>query len=346
MQKRTLSNPLLIKEVGGWQKPLLREYQQGYELHFKEEQCGLWSAHSQVPRHEFYQGLAFRRSEFRILPRVKAVIVGLDIREYSKRPPEVQLFLTLNLHSSIRLTRQELQRSGLISPDEPRIVVQTGDGAYVVFTFLDACDPFELNEKWKGAEDERAKERLARNKRANEAAHISTAASDAMSFVFALNAILAVDAEQRRFELDLDSRRLGGDQAPAFPIECRYALSYDDVLLLVDINGSLNCVGSGMVTCSRILASDKGAHLLVDEKLLRDLEPSGGLMGLGGGLWGQELHTALMDETQVKKTSLRYADVFGFYHDAPLLEAFGRSPDQRRAYHIGSHNVGSLTHGQ
>jgi hypothetical protein len=285
----------------------------------------------------------------------------LDIREYSRRSAEAQFFLTLNLHSSIYLAQQLLQKAGLTAPYEPRIVVQTGDGAYVVFTFLSAYDPFVANTIWQErfesdsisiireeTKDDRhrieeaCKSKLAANKLGSERLLLSRVASDAFAFVFALNAILAADGERKKFVVDEAGSEKCNEAMPVFPIECRFALSYDDVLLLMDINDSLNCVGSGMVTCTRILATDKGAHLLVDQKLLEDLEPHGGLTAIGDGVWGQRLHRALMGEVQVKTTRFRYADVFGFYNDGPLLQALGKRPDEPKTYHIGSHDIGSL----
>jgi hypothetical protein len=316
-----------------------------------------------------------------VLPRVRAIVVGLDIREYSRRTPEQQMFLTMNLHVCIEKA-VELLRQFNLPEAEPRIRIQTGDGAYVVFTFVDAWDEddwraFEvepgadLNQSPAGqaadpspkqgdrrpkisfgAEFENSSEDgspspsqalkdFMEKRRMAEGRYLPVVAEQAMSFVFALNAIMNGDNARQGFAVDPPGAEVRPGGLAAFPTECRFALSYEEVLLL-ETNGVLNCVGNGMVTCARILATDHGSHLLMDYELLRALERHGGLRVLCGGKWNHRLHSAVLDEVKVKSGTFRYADIFGFYDDTPLLSTPGLFREKPRQYHIGSHNVLSI----
>jgi len=177
----------------------------------------------------------------------------------------------------------------------------------------------------------------------------------AVSFVFTLNAILHNDNTNQIFT---DDSELSSGRHPTFPIECRYAMSYDDVLLLEDLTrthlashqedreedilNNLNCIGNAMVTCSRILSTDHGNHFLVDNNLLQMIASCGGLEKLCGGQWGQRLHLTLMNDVKVKSGVFRYADAFGYYHDRLLMDAIRKIHQRCETYHIGSHNIGSL----
>ena len=110
-----------------------------------------------------------------------------------------------------------------------------------------------------------------------------------------------------------------------------------------DFNDALNCVGNGIVTCGRILSSDHGSHFLIDNELLRAIQTRGGLPSLCNGRWEHRLHSALLHEQKVKTSRVRYADVFGFYTDTPLLVALNRINTPSTRHHIGSHDMLSLT---
>jgi hypothetical protein len=343
---------------------------------FEARDEGICMARSAYPVPGLCEGTA--RSDLGIIPTVKAIVVGLDIREYSRRSPEQQLFLTLNLHASIHKAIRLLQRAGICSLfGEPRIIVQTGDGAHVVFTFIDAFNPFEAARRWKvncGAlkqlEEKRKKleeeprdgvkpkdrqhaleknreesqiekkkiDQYAREKEQQEANYFPHAIWQAMSFVFTLNGIMNGDNTRQSFYFEDPKSKI----IPAFPLECRFAMSYEDVLLLSDISGNLNCVGKGMVTCARILSTDHGNHFLIQEQLLNALARHGGLLAVGGGLWENRLHYTMLEEARIKHAGFRYANVFGFYRDGPLLPAIGRLHDPPKTYQIGSHDLRTI----
>jgi hypothetical protein len=351
----------VIEKVGAWQKGLVDDDHDGLLVRFKDLKGGIRVAYSFHRSHVNASGIKGRCHG--VIPSMKAIIVGLDIREYSKRKPEEQLLLTMKLHITVEKTLAVLRKASLIRYEEPLIKIQTGDGAFIVFSLLDAFDPStELknvvnktkgkiehvnltNDFWRKAEVDVTD--IIWNGRKKESDWLPRAASDAFSFIFALNTILG------------DTNALQGSVASlpgsddydksfavkAFPVECRFAVSYEDVLLLLDFNGQLNCVGSGMVNCARILSTDSGNHLLVDNDLIKGMERHGGLTSLAGGLWGHRLHCTVLDEMKVKSGQFRYADVFGFYNDRPLLQAFGRQHQEPLTHHIGSHNLLSIKSG-
>jgi len=357
-----MSQDSRLKGVADWQNALLKRYREGRTLHFRPVVDGVCVAYSEEP------AAGGRKAASRILhgiiPRVKAIIVGLDIREYSRRLPEHQLFLTMNLHIGIRRTIELLRSVSIIPPREPRVVVQTGDGALVVFTFLDYRDPgyreqdvedqvrkmlrhdpilktTEFENELKALEIF-CRSRIASPNRDQDAACLPMVADQVFSFIFTMNAMMQWDNERQGLEARSFKVGLPDPENPAFPAECRFAVSYAEVLPLYDVNGAVNCVGEGMVTCSRILSSDHGCHFLVDQKLLNGLETSGGLRAICGGKWDQRLHHALMSEVRIKSGRFRYADVFGFHTDRPIIEALKRTSMAPTSYHIGSHDVGSL----
>lgn len=284
---------------------------------------------------------------------IRAVVVGLDLREYSRREPADQLFLAVRLGASIKKAKQVLQDGGILPPQEPRIVEGTGDGALVFFTSLDHYQKEGLPDATqcscclgqKEKEGDPACTEWNRRKREMEAARFPEVVDQAMAFVFAVNAIISNDNARNACWTSgpgSGNRREAATALPAYPVECRFALSVGDVLLRTDEAGALKCSGGALITCSRILSSDRGSHLLIHEDLLRQLESHGGLASLCQGQWGHRLHCALLPKSVVKSDVYRFADAFGFHHDGPLLRALGCSYQEPREYHIGSHHSGSL----
>jgi hypothetical protein len=357
------------KELTEWQQELLAEFEKQNFIHFDklngEATLVYAQAHdgqgSRMPHTAHFHGL---------LPCVKSIVVGVDIREYSRRSAEQQLFLTLALNARIRLAIELLRSISLLPYDEPRIIAHTGDGAHVVFTFLDAVElplgvagkpghdefkeyvttksdvppgslPPHTREKLERTRSHAvvALDDLMRDQHVRESQILYKVASRAISFVLTLNAILHEDGRRGRFQhYDMNPR----DGYPTFPLECRYAMSYDNVLFLQDVNKMEYAVGSALVTCARILSTDKGSHLLVDFELIKDLEKHGGLNQLCDRQWKQDFHSALLDTIKVKSGTFRFADVFGFYQDTLLQHAMRHPHTAPFTYHIGSHNVSSI----
>ncbi len=333
----TVTSDELRKRVVDWQTPVMEAYARGHEIRFRESlsrhATGVWRACSRIPRGTTEEDIKDRQG-LGILPCVRSIIVGTDIQEYSRRRPQQQLFMTLCLYACVKRAVDLLRDAGILSREEPRVTVQTGDGAYAVFTFLDAFNVFCRPDPGPGERDYAAKKRQA------EARYLPHVAEQAFSFIFALNALLHSENVRQGFVDEPRDRR--PSEAPVFPLSVRYAMSFEDVLLMLDVNGSLNCVGSGMITCNRILSADHGNHFLVQDALLRELQRYGGLDAVGDRQWGQRLHHSLLPETRVKSSHVRYADVFGFHDDRPLLRAQGRPHAERAVLSIGSHDVGSL----
>lgn len=286
-----------------------------------------------------------------MLTRIKAVVVGLDLREYSARESEEQLLLTVRLQASIGKAIEILKQGGIIEPDEPRIIEHTGDGALVVFTSVDdyrqGLD--QEHDEWRrwleapsaenGKKEEAAKA-WSKVKRRTETSCFPQVVDQAMAFVFCLNAIIGSDNTRNAFALGPGAAQ--NSYVPAYPVECRFAVSYDDILLRTEKGGNLKCSGGGLVTCQRILSSDHGTHLLLHAELLRQLEGHGGISSVCRGQWGHRLHHALLPQSVLKNRAYRFVDVFGFHHDGPLLRALGRDYEEAREYHIGSHNIASI----
>lgn len=338
----------------------------------EDEPCHRYNDNSGQPEHS-KAGMQTRRFHG-ILPRIKTIVVGMDIREYSRRNHEQHLFLTTHLYASIRRAVSILQETDLLPADEPFMAQQTGDGAYVMFSFLDSHVPLDDKDNYlSAAEQENIKNgqstgldaikayvletdpdkkdelrknaaqacrRLVNKQKEKHRGQVYEVAGWAFSFIFALNAVLAEDNARQRFKDDSQRSR---DSFPTFPIECRYAVSFDDVYLLAnDLYEEPNCVGNAIVTCARIVSNDHGNHLLVDHNLMRELEPHGGINGLRGGIWKQKLHHSLLSEVKIKSGSFRYADVFGFYNDDPLMQSKRRTNTAGKQIHIGSHDVNTL----
>jgi class 3 adenylate cyclase len=294
---------------------------------------------------------------------IEAIAVGLDLREYSRRDPANQLLLTLMLEAGIRKTRRILEGGGILPPQEPRVVEPTGDGALVFFTALDHYDSRGLPEAQSCTQCRRAPKRSEHDwpcslwhlrKRTIEADHFLEAVDRAMAFVFALNAIVSNDSNRCADPASLPrsgASAAGGSTPPAYPVECRFAVTWGEVLLRTDEGravlytlggGALRCSGNALITCNRILMTDKGSHFLIHDDLLRKLEPHGGLASVCQGQWRHRLHCALLPKSTVKSGAYQFADAFGFYDDGPLLRALGNPYQEPREYYIGSHDIRSI----
>lgn len=335
---------------GKWQQDVMDAYAGGRRLTFVEKKHdtaeeSIWLALSAIPSVKLGDEDSGKKP-LGLLPRARAITVGLDIREYSRRLPEQQLFLSMCLYTAINRAIELLRRAGMIDPDEPRVTVQTGDGALVVFTSVSSFNPISRMEGIKYDPEDIEKNTMtdaelsyAQEKRKTELKSLPHLAEQAFSFVFALNCLMDNENKRQGFFVKPSG---GHPPVAVFPVSVRYAMSYDNVLLMFDVNKALNCVGGGMVTCHRILSTDHGNHFLIEECLLRALDPVGGMNGVGGGVWEQRLHFAILQEAKVKSGTFRYADVFGFHSDGPLLRVQGRHHAPHGQFHIGSHDVGAI----
>lgn len=58
--------------------------------------------------------------------------------------------------------------------------------------------------------------------------------------------------------------------------------------------------------------------------------------------WEQSLHSALMPETKVKTTTIRFYNVFGKYRPVRLMQAAGANDGDVATYNIGSHDISTI----
>ena len=331
-----INNKTLLNHVKNRQKAILSDYNKGYTIRFKDGP----SVRSMYPGTD--NAYRILESENDPFCSAKAIVVGIDLREYSRRVAAKQLFLTLTLHANIDRAISTLRDVGLLPQYEPRIIIQTGDGAYVVFFSPDEVERIVRP-------TDRSKQTRSESQASYSTATVSksavtfqTVATYAFSFLFTVNTLMEHDNVRNGF-VDETPGKGDVDDFPVFPAYPRFAVSYDEVLLLADINSSLNCVGNGMVTCSRILSTDKGNHLLVHDKLIKELLLTGGLEKLGNRAWEQVLHEATLHDIKVKTGTFRFADVFGHYSDHPILHALGWQNQPATRYQIGSHDLSALS---
>lgn len=156
---------------------------------------------------------------------------------------------------------------------------------------------------------------------------------------------------------DLNRGPFGGVQStvesaqPAriLPCEVRYALATGRLVEILDVTGRTNFIGDALVTCARILAASKGAHLLLEEAVIAEFLAHGGLneiaqLGAPWG-WGQAFHSARLQPRSVKTGQFTFFNVFGFYDNAAFVKAVGSSSEfsnTPRRYAIGSHDVTAI----
>lgn len=257
---------------------------------------------------------------------VPAVVVGLDIREYTRRPEPNQFYLTFLLETGIVRALEILRDHLAATGGEPSVIQPTGDGALLVFS---TRSPSDREAESEPAEDSREVERLLRQR-----------VDWAFSFVLVLHSILAQWNERWPIQSDLPLDPLDGDPSDdIYPIGVRYAMSMGRGCYLEDSNGCLSCVGDCLVTCSRILSTDRGEHFLIQDRIMHLILRDGGLERLAGGIWQQEFSRADLPEKLVKRNRLRYTDVHGHYTDEVLLRILGRRMQPTRRYYIGSHDI-------
>ncbi len=280
---------------------------------------------------------------FRVYTR-RAVVVGVDVREWTRRSWAVQSMITAILYDNIRHVCDTLQNVGILRDGQPSVVSHTGDGAMLVFD----C-----------ADDASKKPRdycLATGHHSGKCQLCPQPGEDrlpidvingVMAFVYALNAITQQDNYGERFRTAPCGQRveseLEGPTIEYLPVYLRYALSHGRVLPVIGVYGQLECVGEPMVTCNRILSTDHGNHLLFSRDLLREIDRHGGLLQLGKGHpvfdWKHVLYVSESADKDLKCRNFRYADVFGYHEDGPLLRALGQTAFEPRRYQIGSHDT-------
>lgn len=137
------------------------------------------------------------------------------------------------------------------------------------------------------------------------------------------------------------------------PWEVRYAVALGDVGK-ISAEGRPNAIGPGVSNCARILSASKGAHLLIQDEVMRQLNEVGGINELQGPCaWSQELHAARLPDRQVKSETFGFYNVFGAYTSEKLLAARKEAQakkrniskgerDPGRRYAIGSHDVATI----
>lgn len=274
-----------------------------------------------------------------------AVVVGIDIREWSRRDFAIQSLMTVNLHKNIKTTLDHLRKSGLINFHDPMSIQYTGDGAILIFggelsenpgarsidckkepkyTCLDSDPNLDLN--------------VCMIKPASFDSDLQSIFG-ALSFVFSFNALSQWDNIGQKY-----IHASGATREHSYaPLYLRYAISTGNVFPVLDAFDQLQFVGAPLVTCSRILSTDHGNHFLVDARLLHEMNKYGGISKIGTGhpstCWDQELIISEFPEKQVKTGYFRYADIFGHHSDKPLLQSLGKTTITPGRFQIGSHDT-------
>jgi len=343
----------LFRQTEAAQRKLMQACEPGREVKLPERE----TRSSEIVVDIGYRSLPHFQGERLSLPTGKAIVVGIDVREWTRRSWPAQMVITSILNTCILKSRKVLRDAGVLARDEPLIAVPTGDGAHLVF--IDKKEIGRRSEQWTADGDGDAEGRTKQYP-AVPGAGEKGSNGDAggrreqrrldkdllgrvLSFVFILNTLVTEYNHRRLSGGSQEEDPEDAGKLRILPIYPRFCLTWDDVLLCIDLNDRLNAVGRGMVTCARILASDHGNHFLVHTGLLHEAQKSGGLARIAKvspvGDWDARLHITELPEQQVKSGSFRYADVFGHYSDAPLLRLL-RSPSVTpQIFHIGSHDV-------
>ncbi len=238
-------------------------------------------------------------------------VLGIDIVGYSRRSQDAQLFLTTWVFEIIKAAVEQLRKIGWLPADQPSVLISTGDGAMLVWD-----DPAYLQ--------------------------------FAMAMLFCVN--MWIEDITRRYAGRGVAESLNRSQPyPILPIHCRYVLAKGEIIPMLGLDGSPNGVGTALVTCARLLAASKGAHLLVQSEVMDDLDQHGGIEGVRAQGepwdWHQSFHCALMSEASVKTAKLRFYNVFGKYRPVPLYTKLGLSREDVEGaptYNIGSHDVSTI----
>lgn len=320
----------LKQKIQKWQHNLMEDYAAGNHIRFNADKRGQKDETEILKFRSLYPHNDIQKRSFDEIPIIKGVAVGIDIREYSKRVDMDQFVISTTLYANIRRAILILKNGGLPEIDEKILMIPTGDGAYVIFPDLDAVD----TERNSGKENTMPSD--SRLKRLIETA---------LSFIFILNIIITEDNYRKVFQKDSKNEKKNGE-IDIFPLYTRYALNMGKLLFLLDSNGNLNCAGNALISCSRILSVDHGNHFLIETELLHRInELFSGIQNIGFnmlGTWSQLLHFSEIPEHKVKSGNFRFADVFGYYYDTPLLKILNKHSLEPTRYNIGSHDVWQL----
>lgn len=272
-----------------------------------------------------------------VVPLIEAVVVGIDVREWTRRGIHNQLVLAAILNHSIleaidMLRNADVFRAGC----DPFITSPTGDGAYIVFAAGGVKEKKDHGATGSGKKKtETPKESEAERRARNEAME------KALLLVLTINTLVS---EYNARDLFAEKPPKEKDEMEVLPIYPRFAVTMDRILVSRDVGGNRTAIGPAMVSCARILSTDHGNHFLVHDRFLHECYHRGGIdkvvSGAGVGDWDAHFHLTEIPDTQVKFATYRYADVFGHYSDQPLLRmrSMMRSVKPIR-YHIGSHDV-------
>jgi hypothetical protein len=300
---------------------------------------------------------------------IPALVVGVDVREWTRRTPAVRTLITALLYYNIRRTCEIIRKGGLLV-EEPTFISHTGDGAMVVFDTWEYLKGESYCGFWDGQCNQPCLEPVwnargcpGRPKKIGPRVEPIAAAPEvppkgldeldqenriyqsilkALAFIFSLNAITQQDNEGKRFNV-LPEPYQSEHGEEYLPLYLRYALSFGRVTPVIGAQGQLECIGPPMVTCNRILSTDHGNHFLLERNLLVQINKFGGLLRIGEGVpgfdWKQELYVSELPDKKIKYGSFRYADVFGHHQDGPLLAARGMSHIRPNRFQIGSHDA-------
>lgn len=238
-------------------------------------------------------------------------IIGIDVVGYSRRSIDGQLLVTTWLFSIIESAIRNLRSIGWIPPNQPSVLIPTGDGALMVI---------------------------------DDTAHLGAAAAILYHVQMSLEDI------NRNHMARGVSRTFNETQPyPVIPIQCRFVLAKGLTVPITGPNGADNAVGPGLVTCARILAASKGSHYLVHAEVMDDFNALCGIDGVQSRGdpwdWSQSLHCALLPEKSVKSARLSFYNVFGKFAPMALLMKLGvRKKKGGRAplYNLGSHDVSTI----
>jgi hypothetical protein len=290
----------------------------------------------------FFEDSEYNANIYRIYG-TPAVVVGIDIREWTRRESAVQSFMTANLNKNIRKVLEQLHRGGIIGFCDPINVSYTGDGAIIIFGGPWSENPSLKRihctqlQPHKCLDHKNGGDQCIQNKEPFPCDESTIFA--ALSFVFSFNALMQQDNLGKRFNHTPGTTREHGYT----PLHLRYAVSFGPIIPIIDAFDNLQFVGAPLVTCSRILSTDHGNHFLIDAKLLHEMNKYGGISNIGKSKrstnWDQELLVSELPDRQVKSGFFRYADVVGHHGDGPLLLALGKTTVNPVRYQIGSHDV-------
>jgi hypothetical protein len=319
-------------------RPLQAEYEDGRV--FKMSVC---KKNADLVVKSYFEGAEYK-SDFYRIHGLPAVVVGIDIREWTRRDFAVQSFMTANLHKNIKKVIHLLHAGGLIDYYDPLKISYTGDGAIIIFGGDKSENPMTKANVCKNTPQHKCLGKDGEICIAKEETFLIDERTilAALSFVFSFNAISQQDNIGKRF-IHASGTTRERDYAPLY---LRYAISYGHVIPILDAFESLQFVGAPLVTSSRILSTDHGNHFLIDARLLHEMDKYGGISCIGNNnrstSWDQELFVSELPDKKVKSAFFRYADVVGHHGDGPLLLSLGKTTVSPMRYQIGSHDTGVI----